>query len=137
MQHVEISQTELLLKVTSAIARELIQAHEDSKNVHLNEIRGRLSKQFSYGGVPRLVDIISAIPDEYKKSLLPNLRARPIRTASGVSLTMCTMIENTLNYMLQIAVVAVMCKPHRCPHIAMTGNICVLVSSSGFARSTI
>ena len=27
--------------------------------------------------------------------------------------------------MPQIAVVAVMCKPHRCPHIAMTGNICV------------
>lgn len=26
---------------------------------------------------------------------------------------------------LQIAVVAVMCKPHRCPHINMTGNICV------------
>lgn len=25
----------------------------------------------------------------------------------------------------QIAVVAVMCKPHRCPHINMTGNICV------------
>jgi elongator complex protein 3 len=31
------------------------------------------------------VDIISAIPDEYKKALLPKLRARPIRTASGVS----------------------------------------------------
>jgi len=26
---------------------------------------------------------------------------------------------------VQIAVVAVMCKPHRCPHISMTGNICV------------
>ena len=26
---------------------------------------------------------------------------------------------------LQIAVVAVMCKPHRCPHITFTGNICV------------
>lgn len=24
-----------------------------------------------------------------------------------------------------IAVVAVMAKPHRCPHIAVTGNICV------------
>jgi elongator complex protein 3 len=35
------------------------------------------------------------------------LRAKPVRTASGV------------------AVVAVMCKPHRCPHVAMTGNICV------------
>jgi elongator complex protein 3 len=29
------------------------------------------------------------------------------------------------NARAQIAVVAVMCKPHRCPHIAMTGNICV------------
>ncbi|KAJ8867534.1 hypothetical protein PR048_031336 [Dryococelus australis] len=26
---------------------------------------------------------------------------------------------------VKIAVVAVMCKPHRCPHINMTGNICV------------
>ena len=35
------------------------------------------------------------------------LRAKPVRTASG------------------IAVVAVMSKPHRCPHIATTGNIFV------------
>jgi elongator complex protein 3 len=35
------------------------------------------------------------------------LQAKPVRSASG------------------IAVVAVMCKPHRCPHITMTGNICV------------
>ena len=31
------------------------------------------------------MDIISAIPDDYKKALLPKLKARPIRTASGVS----------------------------------------------------
>ena len=31
----------------------------------------------------------------------------------------------TVLFVFQIAVVAVMCKPHRCPHIAMTGNICV------------
>ena len=53
------------------------------------------------------VDIIQAIPEQYKPMLLSKIRAKPIRTASGV------------------AVVAVMCKPHRCPHIAMTGNICV------------
>jgi len=40
-------------------------------------------------------------------SLVHRLRAKPVRTASG------------------IAVVAVMSKPHRCPHIATTGNICV------------
>jgi elongator complex protein 3 len=32
-------------------------------------------------------------------------------------------------FFAKIAVVAVMCKPHRCPHIAMTGNICVYVSN--------
>ncbi|OBZ65743.1 Elongator complex protein 3 [Grifola frondosa] len=101
------SQAEQLLRVTSGIAAELIKAHDANQTVSLNELRAKMSKKFGFGGVPRLVDIISAIPDDYKKALLPKLKARPIRTASG------------------IAVVAVMCKPHRCPHIAMTGNICV------------
>lgn len=57
--------------------------------------------------IPKLVDIIAAIPANYKSQLLPYVKAKPIRTASGV------------------AVVAVMSKPHRCPHIAMTGNVCV------------
>ena len=78
------SQAEQLLRVTSGIAVELIKAHDENRSVSLNEIRARISKKFGYGGVPRLVDIISAIPDEYKKVLLPNLKARPIRTASGV-----------------------------------------------------
>ena len=56
---------------------------------------------------PKLVDIIAAVPEEFREALLPRLRAKPVRTASG------------------IAVVAVMSKPHRCPHIATTGNICV------------
>ncbi len=75
---------EILLRLSSAIALELIQAHESGKTVNLNEIRARLSKKMGYGAVPRLVDIISAVPEEYKKVLLPKLRARPIRTASGV-----------------------------------------------------
>lgn len=54
-----------------------------------------------------MVDVIGALPEEYKQDLLPILKVKPVRTASG------------------IAVVAVMCKPHRCPHIAMTKNICV------------
>ena len=79
------SQAEQLLRVTSGIATELIQAHDANQSVSLNEIRAKISKKFAFGGVPRLVDIISAIPDEYKKALLPKLKARPIRTASGVS----------------------------------------------------
>ena len=79
------SQAELLLRVTSGIAAELIKAYDGNESVSLNEIRAKLSKKHGFGGVPRLVDIISAIPDDYKKALLPKLKARPIRTASGVS----------------------------------------------------
>lgn len=79
------SQAEILLRVTSGIAAELINAYDEGKSASLNEIRNKVSKKHSFMGVPRLVDIISAIPDEYKKALLPKLRARPIRTASGVS----------------------------------------------------
>ena len=97
------SQAEQLLRVTSGIAAELIKAHNANETVSLNEIRAKISKKFGYGGVPRLVDIISAIPDEYKKALLPKLKARPIRTASGVS-------DSLVLYwrLPQIAAVAVM-----------------------------
>ena len=78
------SQAEVLLRVTSGIAAELIKAYDSGQSVSLNEVRAKISKKHGYGGVPRLVDIISAIPDDYKKALLPKLRARPIRTASGV-----------------------------------------------------
>ena len=78
------SQAEILLRVTSGIAAELIRAYDSGQSVSLNEVRAKISKKHGYGGVPRLVDIISAIPDDYKKALLPKLRARPIRTASGV-----------------------------------------------------
>ena len=81
------SQAELLLRVTSGIAAELIKAYDANESVSLNEIRAKLSKKHGFGGVPRLVDIISAIPDDYKKALLPKLKARPVRTASGVSFT--------------------------------------------------
>lgn len=80
------SQAEILLRVTSGIAAELIKAYDSGQSVSLNEVRAKISKKHGYGGVPRLVDIISAIPDDYKKALLPKLRARPIRTASGVCL---------------------------------------------------
>jgi hypothetical protein len=82
--HTGPSQAEQLLRVTSGIAAELIKAHDANQSVSLNELRTRISKKFGYGGVPRLVDIISAIPDDYRKALLPKLKARPIRTASGV-----------------------------------------------------
>lgn len=90
------SQAEQLLRVTSGIAAELIKAYDAKETVSLNEIRAKVSKKHGYGGVPRLVDIISAIPEDYKKALLPRLRARPIRTASGVCNSLMALLSKKL-----------------------------------------
>ncbi|KAJ3086631.1 Elongator subunit [Quaeritorhiza haematococci] len=96
-----------LVKCCAEIVNELIAAHKAKKDVNVGALKSRVSRKYKLSTQPKLVDIIAAIPEQYKTALLPKLKAKPIRTASG------------------IAVVAVMCKPHRCPHIAMTGNICV------------
>ncbi|KAK7208370.1 hypothetical protein BZA70DRAFT_245059 [Myxozyma melibiosi] len=104
----KLSEQERFVSCISDIALALVESLQTSnKDVNLNGLVGRLSKKYKLKHQPRLTDIISGIPDQYKKYLLPKLKAKPVRTASG------------------IAVVAVMCKPHRCPHIAYTGNICV------------
>ncbi|KAF8437002.1 hypothetical protein BGX38DRAFT_1145288 [Terfezia claveryi] len=100
---------ERFLRATSEIAAHLISLHESqsSLDINLNALRGQVSRKYRLSTIPPLTSIIAAIPEHYKKYLLPKLITKPIRTSSG------------------IAVVAVMCKPHRCPHIAYTGNICV------------
>jgi elongator complex protein 3 len=102
-----LSREEKMMLCIGDVIQELIAAHQDGKDTNLNKIKRRLSSKYELETNPRLVDIIAAVPQQYKKVLVPKLRAKPVRTASG------------------IAVVAVMCKPHRCPHINFTGNICV------------
>ncbi|KAM0684762.1 Elongator subunit [Mitosporidium daphniae] len=89
------------------IVQSMIRSLSKGESVNLNALKASVSHTLKLASMPRLVDIIAAIPEEHRSALVPLLRAKPVRTASGV------------------AVVAVMCKPHRCPHIAMTGNICV------------
>jgi len=102
-----LSREELLMLCIGDIIQELLVADKEGKDVNLNKTKTRLSSKYGLETSPKLVDIIAAVPSQYKKVLVPKLRAKPVRTASG------------------IAVVAVMCKPHRCPHINFTGNICV------------
>lgn len=79
------SQAESLIKVCSEIVSELARAHEKHETVNLNQLRAKLSKKHKMSGTPRLVDIIAAVPESMKAALLPKLKAKPIRTASGVS----------------------------------------------------
>jgi len=95
------------INAISTIIANLVKAYESQIPINLSKMKSEVSKKYKLPLVPKLVDIIAAVPEEYKEVLLPYIKAKPVRTASGV------------------AVVAVMSKPHRCPHIAMTGNVCV------------
>jgi len=107
-------ENERYMRACADIASALIEDHEaqangskPKKDLNLNALRGQIAKKHYLKSQPPLTAIIAAVPEHYKKYILPKLIAKPIRTSSG------------------IAVVAVMCKPHRCPHISYTGNICV------------
>ncbi|KAI6244193.1 Elongator complex protein 3 [Aphelenchoides fujianensis] len=92
----------LKLRAVTEIVARLIEAQLAGEHVNLNKLKSS-----------------RPCPPEYRDLLLPKLKAKPVRTASG------------------IAVVAVMCKPHRCPHINFTGNICVYCGpDSDFEYST-
>jgi len=90
-------------EVVSALQK----AYDSQVPINLSKLKQDISKKHKLRFMPKIVDIIAAVPDDYKDKLLPYIKAKPVRTASGV------------------AVVAVMSKPHRCPHIALTGNVCV------------
>ncbi|ELR61948.1 hypothetical protein M91_00251 [Bos mutus] len=102
-----LSPAQLMMLTIVDVIKQLIEAHEQGKDIDLNKVKTRTAAKYGLLAQPRLVDIIAAVLPQYWKVLVPELKAKPIRTASG------------------IAVVAVMCKPHRCPHISFTGNICV------------
>ncbi|XP_077076902.1 elongator complex protein 3 [Siphateles boraxobius] len=103
----DLSRAELMMMTIADVIKQLVEAHEQGKDINLNKVKTKTSAKYGLCAQPRLVDIIAAVPSHYRRALVPKLKAKPIRTASG------------------IAVVAVMCKPHRCPHISFTGNICV------------
>jgi elongator complex protein 3 len=96
-----------MIKTITEIVQQLIQAYDRGEKINLTKLKTKVSQKYKLRGMPKIVDILAALPESHKDKLTPLLKGKPVRTASG------------------IAVVAVMSKPHRCPHIAMTGNICV------------
>jgi len=91
----------------SSLVNDLIAAYEAGATLNFTQAKGQASRKYKLQGIPKMADILQALPIQYRAKLWPYLQTKPVRTASGV------------------AVVAVMSKPHRCPHIAYTGNVCV------------
>ncbi|KAG9468307.1 hypothetical protein GDO78_023013 [Eleutherodactylus coqui] len=79
-----ISQAELMMMTIADVIKQLVEAHEQGKDVNLNKLKTKTSAKYGLPAQPRLVDIIAAVPPQYRKILVPKLKAKPIRTASGV-----------------------------------------------------
>lgn len=92
------NQTFAKMKVITDSMKEIIRKYDKGDNLSTNIIRKiiqKFSAKHKLSSQPKNLDMISIIPQNYRKKLLPILKAKPVRTASG------------------IAVVAVMSKPHR------------------------
>lgn len=78
-------ENERFLRCCADIASALIEDHEAArdgrrapKDVNLNGLRTKLARKHRLGNIPPLTAIIAAIPEHYKKYILPKLIAKPI-----------------------------------------------------------
>jgi elongator complex protein 3 len=78
-------ENERFLRCCADIANALIEDHETPKDprqpqrdINLNSLRSKFSKKHKIGSVPPLTAIIAAVPEHYKKYILPRLIAKPI-----------------------------------------------------------
>jgi len=79
-------ESERFLRCCADVANALIEDHEAAsdgraarKDVNLNALRARYAKKHKLGSMPPLTAIIAAVPEHYKKYILPRLVAKPIR----------------------------------------------------------
>ena len=98
----KLSREERLVLCISDIINELIVAHQEGKDVNLNKIKTRLSSKYAIESQPRLVDIIAAVPHDHKKTLIPKLKAKPVRTASGVSCNFKAYRIHLINHIINV-----------------------------------
>jgi elongator complex protein 3 len=78
-------ENERYMRACADIASALIQDYEDQiggngpkKDINLNSLRSQISKKHYLANQPPLTAIIAAVPEHYKKYILPKLIAKPI-----------------------------------------------------------
>lgn len=78
-------ESERFLRCCADIASALIEDHEAArdgrrppKDVNLNSLRNKLARKHRLQNIPPLTAIIAAIPEHYKKYIMPKLIAKPI-----------------------------------------------------------
>ncbi|VDM22195.1 unnamed protein product [Hydatigera taeniaeformis] len=74
----------MMMMTISEILAELLEAVKDHRDINLNKLKTSISQKYGLSSQPRLTDIIAAVPPQHRDILLPKLKAKPVRSASGV-----------------------------------------------------
>lgn len=69
----------------SYIASAIIHAYDTQGTLNLTHVKSTAAKKFKIHGLPRLADILQAIPQSHRAHVVPYLVSKPVRTASGVA----------------------------------------------------
>jgi hypothetical protein len=69
----------------SYIASAIIHAYDTQGTLNLTQVKSAAAKKFKIKGIPRLSDILQAIPQTHRSHVVPYLVSKPVRTASGVA----------------------------------------------------
>jgi hypothetical protein len=85
-------ENERYMRACADIASALVQDYEaqadgskPKKDINLNQLRGQIAKKHYLKTQPPLTAIIAAVPEHYKKYILPKLIAKPIRKSHDKS----------------------------------------------------
>ena len=89
-------ENERYMRACADIASALIQDYEaqadgskPKKDLNLNQLRGQIAKRHYLKTQPPLTAIIAAVPEHYKKYILPKLIAKPIREWLILAVSTC------------------------------------------------
>ncbi|KAF3622930.1 hypothetical protein FXO38_31012 [Capsicum annuum] len=63
----------------------MVELSRRGKDVDLNALKSAACRKYGLSRAPKLVEMIAALPDSEREMLLPKLRAKPVRTASGTA----------------------------------------------------
>ena len=85
MGAIAMSQEEARVRAIADVVRTMIDAVRDGKVINLNSTKNEAARRYGLKRSPKLVELIGAVPDEHRDALLPQLRAKPVRTASGIA----------------------------------------------------
>jgi elongator complex protein 3 len=72
-----LSEEEARVRAMTEIVNEIIEQHKKKKIPNINPIRNRIQKKYKLNTGPKMVDILAAIPEQYKEELTPILKVKP------------------------------------------------------------